>query len=510
MKKLLALILVSALLLTVVTGCAGEKAGGGATAEVKDTLSIAQQADVTTLDPHKSVALYDFNIFRMIYNSLLEEDGENLKGVLAKSWNMADDALSATIEVNTDALFSNGEALKASDVAFSFNRALSMPAGQVVPGIANAEVLDETHVKVNFVSENPGFFSSLVGFFIVQEAAVVNAGENYGILDSGTEVGTGPYTLKSRSTGSNIVFEARDDYFEGKPAIQTVTYQIIGDANTAYLALQNGQIDFCTLTLPATNVAQAEQNDALAVTHFDSRGLAFITMNCNKAPFDNQKVRQAVAYALDKQNIIDLAEDGMGTVAQSPWNGLTFGYSSDVQGVSQDVEKAKSLLTEAGYTDGFTVTFKTMEGSWKKVAEAVQAQLAPIGIDIKIEVMDSTTAVSTLLQGNYDIANCSMGLGGDASGWETAFQTKDPNAPSVGALNMFFYSNSDVDRLFKEANTTDTTVRLAKYKEIATTLNEEAPIIPLYFQKLHYVHAKNLTISKIDGTAQFYVDDFHW
>lgn len=509
MKKAIAILVMGVLFLSAVVGCSGGPAQEP-DAAAKDTLTIAQQADVTTLDPHKSVALYDFNIFRMIYNSLLVEDGAALKGVLAKSWTMADDALSATLEINTDATFSNGDKLKASDVAFSFNRALTMPAGQVVPGVAGAEAVDETHVKVSFVSENPGFFSSLPGFFIVQEAAVAAAGDSYGVLDSDTEVGTGAYVLKNRSTGSNIVFEAREDYFEGAPAIKTVTYQIIGDANTAYLALQNGQVDFCTLTLPATNVEQAEQNENLTVAHFDSRALAFITFNCTQAPFDSKEVRQAVAYALDKQNIIDLAEDGMGTVAESPWNSLTFGYSPDVKGTAQDVEKAKELLTAAGYPDGFTCTFKTMEGSWKKVAEAVQAQLNAIGITVAIEVLDSTAAVGTFLQGNYDIGNISMGLGGDASGWETAFQSKDPDAPSVGALNMFFYSNADVDRLFKEANTTDEAVRLKKYKEIATILNDELPMVPLYFQKLSYVYAKGLTISNIDGTAQFYVSDFHW
>lgn len=509
MKKAVAALL-TVLMLFAMAACSSGQAGTAGNTAAKDTLTIAQQADVTTLDPHKSVSLYDFNVFRMLYNSLLIEDGNSLKGVLAKSWTMADDGLSATIEVNTDALFSNGEQLKASDVAFSFNRALTMPAGQIVPGIANAEVLDDTHVKVNFISQNPGFFSSLPGFFIVQEAAVTAAGDNYGVLDSNTEVGTGPYVLKSRSSGSNIVFEARDNYFEGAAPIKTVTYQIIGDVNTAYLALQNGQIDFCTLPLPATSIQQAKANDSLAVADFDSRALVFITFNCTKEPFNNKLVRQAIACALDKQNIIDLAEDGMGTVAESPWNSLTFGYSPDVKGTVQNIEKAKSLLAEAGYPDGFTCTFNTMEGSWKKVAEAVQSQLAAINITVQIEVLDSTAAVGTLLQGNYDIADCSMGLGGDASGWATAFQSKNPDAPSVGALNMFFYSNPAVDQLFVEANTVDETVRLAKYKEIATILNDDLPLIPLYFQKLHYVHAKGLTISSIDGTAQFYVNEFHW
>ena len=476
----------------------------------KDTLIVAQPADVSSYDPQNVTSQFDIAVMRLIYDPLVREKDGNIVGVLAKSWEMSEEAMSCTFEINTEAKFSNGDNLKASDVAFSFNRAVKMPVGQLVPGIKDASILDENHVVVNFVAPNQGFLPSLIGFYVVQEKAVTDAGDKYGVLDSDTQVGTGPYVVVDRKPGASITFKAREDYFGGSPAIKDVIYKIVADVNTAYLGLQNGEIDFYSTDLPSSTIMQIQSGSSnLQVISFPSRPVTFIGMQCTQAPFDKKEVRQAVAYAIDKQEVVDLAQDGIGDVAQSVWNKLTFGYSEDVKGSSQDIEKAKKLLSDAGYSNGFSTSISTI-AKFQKEAEAVQGQLAKIGIDAKVELVDETAFVPAVMQGKYQMNCLSISMGGDAAAFEGVFQTKDPNDPTVGAVNMFFYSNPQVDQLFQDAKVPDQSIRLDKFEQIAIILNEDAPLVPVYFQKNSFTAVKGLTVGPIDATGQYFINDFHW
>ncbi|NMA48709.1 MAG: ABC transporter substrate-binding protein [Tissierellia bacterium] len=509
MKKGFLLLLILALIF--LTACGKDGSTNQPTnTDSRDTLVVAQPADVSSFDPHNVTSQFDISIMRLIYDPLVREKNGDIVGVLAKSWEMAEDAMSCRFEINTDAKFSNGDSLLASDVAFSFNRAVKMPAGQLIPGIKDAIVEDDTHVVVNFVAPNQGFIPSLIGFYVVQEKSVIDAGDMYGVLDSDTQVGTGPYVLVERKPGENIVFKAREDYFGGSPKIKNVTYKIIADSNTAYLGLQNEEIDFYATDLPSSTIKQIESSDSnLQVIFFPSRPVTFVGMQCTQAPFDNKKVRQAVAYAIDKQEVIDLAQDGIGDLAHSVWNELTFGYSEDVKGNEQNIEKAKQLLTDAGYPTGFSTSISTIS-KFQKEAEVVQGQLAKIGIETKVELVDETAFVPDIMQGKYNINCLSISMGGDAAAFEGVFQTKSSDDPSVGAVNMFFYSNPQVDQLFKDAKVPDQNERLEKFKQIATILNEDVPLVPLYFQRNSFTAAKGLTVGPIDATGQYFINDFSW
>lgn len=516
MKKILSLLLATVLLLSLAAcGKSSPAATNGQTLTTSDksakhTLIVAQPADVSSYDPQNVTSQFDIAIMRLIYDPLVREKDGNLVGVLAKSWEMADDALSCIFEINTAVKFSNGDTLKASDVAFSFNRAVKMPIGQLVPGIKDASVVDDTHVKVNFAAPNQGFLPSLIGFYVVQEKAVTAAGDKYGVLDSNTQVGTGAYIITDRKPGTSITFKARDDYFGGTPAIKTVTYKIVADANTAYLGLQNSEIDFYATDLPSSTIMQIQSgNSNLQVISFPSRPVTFIGMQCAQAPFNKKEVRQAVNYAIDKQNVIDLAQDGMGDVAQGIWNKLTFGYSADVKGTTQDIEKAKKLLADAGYPNGFSTSILTI-AKFQKDVEAVQGQLAKIGIDAKVELADETAFVPAIMQGKYQMNCLSISMGGDAAAFEGVFQTKDSKNPAAGAVNMFYYSNPKIDQLFRDAKVPDQNIRLDKFKQIAEILNDDVPLVPLYFQKNSFTAAKGLTVGPIDATGQYFVNDFHW
>ena len=503
MKKAISFLFTLTLLLIPVTGFAEEN---------KDSINMAIQADATTLDPHMSSAGTDYSYFRMLYDTLIKEENGELVGNLASSWELSEDAMSANFELIPDVKFFDGDTLTSADVVFSMERGSTMAAAQAIPGYKSATVIDDTHFTVEFSAPNPGFFRSLIGFFIVSEDAVTAQGESYGAAsnDSASFVGTGPYTLTERSTGSSLTFTARKDYFAGTPEISTVTYKVISDMNTAFMALQGDQIDFCSLALPTSTVNQAEAMDHLKVSYYEGRALCYLGFNCAKEPFNNEKVRQAIAYALDKQAIIDLAEDGAGTVANSPWNAQTFGYSENVNAISQDLEKSKELLSEACYADGFNITLTTIDGAWKKVAEVIQEQLAPLGINVQIQLVDGTSVVGTLMKGDYDMQVLSLGLGGDASGWSAILGTSSEENPAFGSLNMFFYSSPEVDWAFVDANSSDDSVRLNAFQDVANTVIQDAPLVPLYFQKLSYVHSSDLEIGCIDGTGQFYVNTFHY
>ena len=206
---------------------------------------------------------------------------------------------------------------------------------------------------------------------------------------------------------------------------------------------------------------------------------------------------------MDKDKVITVATEGLAAKTDSIFSKDIFGYS-EIKGYEYNTEKAKQLLTQAGYPNGFTVTFKTLEGPFNKAAQSVQEDLAKIGITVKIEVGEKNAYIQALQKGDYAMGNISVSVGSDADYYDMLFRTGMQ-------ANFSKYSNKKVDELFTSGKgITEKEKRLEIYKQVAQAISDDAAIVPLYYPKSLYAGNANLNVGYIDPIGITYVNEMSW
>ena len=240
-----------------------------------------------------------------------------------------------------------------------------------------------------------------------------------------------------------------------------------------------GEIDM-SISVDATDVQNVKANKELMALEKTSVSVEYLAMNCEKEPFNDPKVRQAINYALNQQEIIDVVLEGRGQVANSVMNVNIPGYSEEITGYSQDLEKAKALMAEAGYPDGFKTTLFASGDVRNREAQIIQAQLLKIGIEVDIQLYEWGAFLDAINKGEHDMF---------ISSWSNA--TMDPDASifplfhtkNFGATgNRAFYSNPEVDTLIEQAQKeSDNAKRMELYKEIQQKINDDAPWACLFY-----------------------------
>ena len=505
-------LLVLILLLSLIAGCGGNEktvkvneinGSNEVTEAVKDTVVMAIKADIATLDPHFSATIYNEQVYVNIYDTLItiDESGDFIP-CLAKDWDISEDKLTYTFKLEEGVKFHNGEELKASNVVFSLNRAKTSPylANQTAQ-IENAIAINEYTVQITLNEPYAPFLLSMDQIYILNEKAVIESGEAYGE----NPVGTGPYKLVNHAIGEKVVLERFEEYFQEPASIKNVEFQVITDPNTAVIALETGEVDF-TYTMPMISRQGIIDNPELTTHEIESINLNYLLMNTEVAPFNNKLVRQAINYAIDKDTIIQIVEEGMGQETKSIFNEYTFGYSENVKGYEYDPQKAKQLLKDAGYPEGFVVTLKTLEGNPKKIMEIVQENLKNIGITAEIEVNEANAYVQDAMSGNYNMGFMAVTLGQDAEFYSVCFKSD-----AINGFNMSRYSNPRVDELFDEAKTiVDRSERLQRYEELTQIIMDDAVIVPIYFPIKVYAADKDLNISNISVKGTLRIYDMSW
>jgi peptide/nickel transport system substrate-binding protein len=390
--------------------------------------------------------------------------------------------------------------LKASDVVFTVRRAMESPyVGGSLISIDDVSAVDEYTVKFTLAYEYAPFLASFRDIYILNEKAVTAAGDDYGK----NPVGTGPYKFVSHQAGQAVNLTRHDDYFKGAPPIKDVIWKVILNPATVGIAVEAGDIDLA-LNVPPGDIKRLEAVANLSSTPFELKSLNFMILNTTAPPFDNADVRKAVAYAVDRKALINMASDGFGTAADGIFNKFTFGFSPDVKPYPFDTVKAKELLVDAGYPDGFDVVIKTIDGVFESQAIVLQSNLAAIGIRAKVEMMDQAAYLNDLFSLNYEMGNLAIALGMDGDDWAMLFT-------SDGGMNMTGYENPELDRLFDEGRReTDTAKRAAIYKQAAQIVNDDAALISLYFTAGTYIHNKELNLGWIDSNGAFKASELTW
>ena len=461
---------------------AGEKPEGTAQSGdktiTKDDIVIAGKSDIKTLDPMGTNDTTSSIAHRHIYSRLVEINEESqVVGDLAESWEQVSDT-EWKFKIHEGVKFHDGSECKASDVKFSLERAKEMPrVKQYVEQIETITVDDDYNLTLNLKEAYAPLLASLshTGTSIVPEALVTAGGDAFWE----NPVGTGPMKFVEWAPNDHYTMERFDDYFKGAGDAHTVTIRVMPEGGARTIALETGEIDM-TIAVDAADVQNVEANSDLLALQKTSVAVEYLGLNCEKAPFDNPLVREAINYAIDKQSIIDVVLEGRGMVANSVINVNIPGWSEDIKGAECNPEKAKELLKEAGLEGGFSTTLFTSGDVRNREAQLIQAQLKEIGIEVDIQLYEWGAFLDSINAGEHDMF---------LSSWSNA--TMDPDASifplfhskNFGATgNRAFYSNPDVDALIEAAQReSDNTKRMDLYKQIQEKLNEDAPWAPIFY-----------------------------
>ena len=483
-KKLMAFLLLASLLCAALTGCGGSSTektpeGGqtqtGSTDAVANeiTVGIAQDLD-DSLDPHLAVAAGTKEVMFNVFEGLMKPTSTgDLTPAVAESYTVSEDRLTYTFTLREGVKFHNGDEVTAEDVVYSISRCADTTDGtplvEAFSVIQSVEAVDARTVAITIAEPSNEFISYMT-------TAILPA--DYDQQDT-APVGTGPFKFVSRAAQDNIVLEKFDEYW-GTPAyLDKVTFKIMENADSLVMSLQSGAIDLCS-HLTSTQVAQLGGDFYVAEGTMNL--VQALYLNNAEKPFDDVRVRQALCYAVDKQGIIDLAFDGYGSPIGSsmyPAFGKYFDESL-TNYYTKDVEKAKSLLTDAGYPNGFEMTI-TVPSNYQPhidTAQVLVEQLKEIGVTAKIELVEWGTWVSDVYAGRQFQSTV---VGVDASNMTARALLE--RFTSDYAKNFINYNNADYDALFQQALTTyDDAEQTAIYKAMEKNLTENAANV--YIQDL--------------------------
>lgn len=521
MKKLLSLLLVLCMLTMPLAGCGGGSGGGsnatpGADATAgpgnsasgdgaRTDLIIAIDSDVSTLHVSDYASTNEKYVSDQIYDTLfaLPVDGSlNFEPRLAESWEMSEDGLSYTFHLRKGVTFHDGSPFTAEDVKFSAELyQASTYQGAVVEGLSEVEVVNDHTVILKTEYVFSPFMENIATMRIASKAYSESASaEDF----ANKPVGTGPYRFVSHSLGSSVAITSYEDHFRGAPDIKDVTFRVLSDDATIAVSLQTNEIDFVKIS--EANFANLDGVDGITITEVPESRFGFISMNHEKEPFNNIKFRQAVAYAIDRQNLIDLAMDGIGTVNSNIISPLRFGYSEDQPTYDYNPGRAKELLAEIGIETPYDLGVMYISELYKTQAQVVQNDLANIGINVTLEIVEQNTLLQNMFNGDIGITLLSMVLEGTTQQYSMALTT-----PYVGMANNVRYSNPEVDELFDEASrTVNEDERFKIYDEIFTIVQEECVFVSLYNTVCLYAYNSSLNVPELPLEGEYHLFDFSW
>ena len=526
MKKKISLMLAAALTAGLaLTGCGGSKtsditessaagAESESAAEVKgvdvDTtgyLVAALNADIQTADVQKTSKDYEvpFNIFDRLVDVEVDADGNSkIVPSLAESWNISDDGLEYTFHLRQGVKFHNGNDFTAEDVAYTFHRLLTVEGGvntefidqikgadELLAGetdtLEGVEVVDDYTIKVTLKEPFAGFLASISspGVSIYDSEATEAAGDQFG-MDPAVTVGTGPFEFASWSFNNQLVLTRNEDYWKGASELPGVVIKIIQDTETQSMMFESGELDILDLDYAADSVDRFTETYPDQIVQGPRVGIVYFTMNFNKEPFQDVRVRKAVQMSIDRQAILDALYGGRGQVEQGIFPHGLIGFNPDQEEIKYDPEAAKALLAEAGYADGFDMEIaadSSASDTMTMALEIVSDQLAEVGINAEIKNYDESTWLETRKSGE---------LGSFMSTWSADYNDPDNfiytffgNEEKTKIRSINYPDTEVMERVAKARTIVNEDERLAEYKALEEKIvHEDAAWVPM-FSRLH-------------------------
>ena len=486
------------------SGCSGDKKGAGSTTENElsknpvegGTIKVGISQDLDSLDPHKAVSAGTKEVLFNIYEGLVKPDSDgNLVGAVAEDYEMSDDAKVYTFTLRDGVKFHNGDEVTAEDVKYSIDRCADTSNGEPLVSaysiVESVNILDENTVEIRLTEPNTEFLAYMTTAIVPKD---------YEDLDT-APVGTGPFKYVSRSPQENVILEKNEDYWGEKAHLDKVEFKIVADADMLVTNLKGGSID---MAMRLTTSQAAELTEGFHIEEGTMNLVQALYLNNDVEPLNNEKVRQALCYAINPDEIMDMMADGKGVrIGTSMYPGLKKYYDEEYANYyEQDYEKAKALLKEAGYEDGFDleITVSSADQPHVDTAQVIAEELKNIGVNVKIKPVEWEVWLEEVYANrNYQ----STVVGVDAS--NVSARAMLERFTTDGHGNFVNFSDEEYDKIFKEAiSTTDEEKQIKLYKELEGILAEKAANV--YIQDL----ANLVAISdKFDGYVFYplYVQD---
>ncbi|MGO6705411.1 ABC transporter substrate-binding protein [Rhizobium leguminosarum] len=490
---------------------------------------VTYKDDITTLDPAIGYDWVNWSMIKSLYSRLMDyaPGTPNPVPSLADSFTVSPDGLTYTFKLHKGVKFSNGREVVASDVKYSIERAVDPKTqgpgagffgaikgfedetGGKTTTLSGIETPDDGTVIFNLSRPDATFLHVLAINFasVVPKEAVEAAAGDFGKKP----VGSGTFILKDWTIGQQLVFERNKDYFvKGVPYIDSFKVEVGQEPLVALLRLQKGEVDIAGDGIPPAKFLEIKNSAEGAQMIVDGEQLhtGYITLNTKVKPFDNLKVRQALNMAINKDRITRIL-NGRATPANQPLPPLMPGYDKSFTGYAYDVAKAKALLAEAGYPDGFeTVLYSTNTDPQPRIAQAIQQDLAAVGVKAEVRALAQANVIAA---GGTEGEAPMIWSGGMA--WIADFP--DPSnfyGPILGCAgavpggwNWSWYCNADLDKRAVAADSMSDPAkaaeRTAAWDKIFTDIMADAPWIPVINERR--VVAKSL---RMGGADNIYID----
>ncbi|MBY7144872.1 glutathione ABC transporter substrate-binding protein [Virgibacillus sp. NKC19-3] len=513
-KNSLLLLVLAFVLSLVLAACASEPddsgsddGGDGETAEDGEVeggegqeggdLEIARLSDVTGLDPAGSNDVPSSDVQENIFETLVKQDMDmELQPGLAESWEAVEDDV-WEFNLREDVTFHDGSEFNADVVKANIERIMdedvASPRAFLYEMVTDIEVVDDYTVR--FTTEYPfaplpahlaHTGGSMVGLDQIEEDyAAMEDGEEPGSVINENPIGTGYFEFDEWSPGELVRLTKNEDYWDDPALLDSVTFKVVDEDLTRVAEVTTGDSHIGDPLSPS-DVEQIETTDGVHVHDQASVSLSYIGFNMQKEPFDDERVRQAISMAIDKDQIIDGIYDGVGIPAIGPIPPDVFGYDENVSGLDYDVEQAKELLAEAGYEDGFSTTIWTNDNRERiDAATNVQAQLEEIGIDAEVEVMEFGAYLEQTANGEQDmfVLGWSVATGDADYALHPLFHSDNLGEPG----NRTFTENDELDALLEEGRQEgDPEAREEIYSEAQELLVDIAPMSYIHHQEYLY------------------------
>lgn len=469
-KAIQRIVFVSMFFMLLLIGSACSNNTGEEKANVpKNDINIRIQNDPDFLDPHQAEASITFQMILNMFDGLLAGDTDgSLKPAIATDYTISDDGLTYTFAIRDDVKFHNGEALTVDDIVYTFERLMGAngkdPLSSDFAIIDSLDSPDDHTFVIHLKEPNSAFITYLTAL----DSAIIpksNDGKH-----NENPIGTGPFQFKSYRPGANLVLEKNNDYWKkGLPYLDNITFMFQPDDQSALLSLQAGDLDL--MNIPSHRIPEVE--DDFSITYEQANSILLLGYNQEKEPFNDVRVRQAINYAINRDEMIEAAFSGyaekLGT-NMSPAAGVY--YRKGLEDIyNRDVKKAKQLLQEAGYPDGFqaTITISSHHQMYANISQVAVENLKDIGIDLQIEVVEWGVWLEHVYQGS-DFEMTVIDFTGSLSPYETM-----KRYISDASNNFFHFNNDEFDQLMKDVLLEKTEhQQIEMYNKAQEILNKEA------------------------------------
>ncbi|KOR89810.1 glutathione ABC transporter substrate-binding protein [Paenibacillus solani] len=440
-------------------GGKGASEGGGESKPVtknnKDIV-IAINANFITLDPHNAGDTHSISGARTMYEGLMGfNDKMELVPVLAEDYTISDDGLTYTFNLRKNVKFHDGTEFNAEAVKINMERIMNeennLRMRKSFATVADVQAPDEHTVVFTLSQPYNAFLNKAAMALMISPKALKESADI-----TKDPVGTGAYKFKEWVQGDRLVVVKNEEYWqEGLPKVDSITFKPVPENGSRIAMLKTGEADFI-YPMPTEQVSDVEGDSNIVIDKIDSTIVRYVTLNTMKKPYDDLKVRQAINYAIDKDAYIKVVKSGLGSKLTSSMSSMTQ-YYSEQSGYDYDVEKAKSLLAEAGYPDGFEAELWGENDSESiKGMQFFAQQLALVGIKVDVKSMEGATLSDQINSATPENAKIQMWYvswspsSGDADGATKGLFSSE-FFPPAGA-NTAYYKNDNVDQWIKDAN----------------------------------------------------------